>query len=242
MPVVKDSSKIRRMFADISGRYDFLNHFLSLGIDRLWRRAAVRTLELEPDDRVLDACTGTADLALEIASALDESAGGLVVGTDFCPEMVTLGEEKRERRSATNVELLVADTLSLPFPDGHFDAVTVAFGIRNVCDLAAGLRELRRVTKPGGRTLILEFTTPRHRVVRRAFGMYFHGVLPFIGRVLSRHPTGGEAYSYLPESVAEFPRPQEFSELLADSGFERVTHRPLSQGIACLHLAHVPAT
>ncbi len=242
----KESARIRGMFAGISRRYDLLNHLLSLNIDRLWRRRTARELRLVPGDRALDVCTGTADLALELARHVDADAGGCVVGADFTPEMVAIGERKRRRRGEDRVRLLVGDTLALPFPDASFDVATVAFGIRNVCDLDAGLAEMARVLVPGGRVAILEFTTPRLPVFRKIYRLYFQRVLPRIGRWLSR-PSGAarssdtsgdeaDAYSYLPASVDEFPRPDALSDRLRAAGFESVRYRLLTGGIAALHL------
>ena len=242
MPVTKDSQKIQRMFRDISGRYDLLNHLLSLNIDRLWRRKAARALDIQPGHRLLDACTGTGDLALELCRHVDGAAGGHVTGTDFCREMVAIGQGKQRKASDTPLDLLVADTLALPFPDGTFDGATVAFGIRNVCDLRAGLEELQRVLRPGGRLVILEFTTARSAIFRKLFHLYFHGILPRIGALLSGHPTGSAAYRYLPESVAEFPTAHGLKDLMQDVGFETVTFRYLSFGIAALHVADKPAS
>ncbi len=223
------------MFAEISPRYDFLNHFLSLNIDHAWRQKAVRALRLPPGALVLDTCTGTADLALALARAV-RSLGGKVIGCDFTPEMVRIGKLKRDRARAENLELLVADSLALPFPAGSFDAVTVAFGIRNVCDLNAAIRELLRVLKPGGQVAVLEFSPPERGILRSGFELYFRRILPTIGRWVS----GSSAYSYLPESVGEFPSAQRFAELLKEGGFEAVQIAKLTFGVAVLHLASKP--
>jgi demethylmenaquinone methyltransferase/2-methoxy-6-polyprenyl-1,4-benzoquinol methylase len=241
MQTSKESGRIRAMFAGISGRYDLLNRLLSLGIDRCWRRRAVRELSIAASDRLLDACTGTADLALEMARHVDPSLGGRVLGADFCVEMVALGEAKRRRRGRSALSLLVADALALPFPAASFDGAAVAFGVRNLEDLRAGLAELGRVLRPGGRLVILEFTTPAHPLFRRLFGFYFHRLLPRLGQWLSGSPAGAEAYSYLPASVGEFPRPAELSALLAEAGFTACSHRLLSGGIAALYSARRPA-
>jgi len=224
------------MFAEISPRYDLLNHVLSLNLDRAWRRRAVTELKLRPGAQVLDICTGTADLALELA-ARDGSPQSRVLGTDFTPEMIRIGETKRQARRARNLTLLVADSLYLPFPDSVFDAVTVAFGIRNVSDLDTGLHEILRVLKPGGQTAILEFSTPGSGWFRHVFGFYFRRILPRVGGWISGVRAGAEAYSYLPASVNEWPSPQEFSQTLERCGFSSVRYRPLTLGVAVLHMA-----
>ena len=224
------------MFSGISRRYDFLNHLLSLNRDRSWRKRTALALEIRKEDRILDACTGTGDLALELSGYVDKESGGQVIGTDFCPEMVAIGERKRLERDEERCSLLVADTLNLPYADETFDAVTVAFGIRNLCDLEAGLRELRRVLKPGGRIALLEFTPPRGAFLRSLFALYLLPLLPWIGRVFSRSSKGAEAYSYLPASVMDFPGPERLEELLRQTGFDSVRHRLMTAGIVALHL------
>lgn len=238
------------MFADISPRYDLLNHVLSLNVDRRWRRLVVRRLELQPDSEVLDVCTGTGDLALELAAELgagkaSESTArtqptGRVVGTDFTPEMVRLAEAKRRRLPHSRTAFAVADTLALPFGDGSFDVVTVAFGIRNVADLDAGLAEMLRVLKPGGRAAILEFSQPRIPGFRAIFRAYFHHVLPRLGGWISGSRKGRKAYAYLPASVAEFPSAPELSKRLQAVGFSTVSVLTLSLGIAAIHIATRP--
>ena len=242
MDVSKESARIRSMFAGISRRYDLLNHVLSLNIDRRWRRHTARALELSPDARVLDVCTGTADLALELCRHVSAEAGGSVVGTDFCEEMLRIGEDKRRRRDESRLELLVADTLSLPFDSASFDAVTVAFGIRNVCDLERGLVEMRRVLRPGGRCAVLEFTTPRFAPLRGLYRLYFHRMLPRIGRWISRSSAANEAYSYLPASVENFPAPDGLAESMRSAGFAQVAYRLLTAGIAALHVGVAGST
>ncbi len=241
----KDPRRIRRMFADIAPTYDFLNHFLSANRDRAWRRQAVRLAGIGPGDRVLDVCCGTGDLALEAWGRLGAEPASGIVGTDFCPEMVHRAREKkrtlarrRERPPAPPLEFLVADTLRLPFADGSFDFVTVGFGIRNVSSLEAGLREMARVLRPGGRAVILEFTTPRSPWFRKLFEVYFHHVLPRLGRWLSSAPDPDldNAYEYLPDSVALFPEPEGLSEVLRRAGFAEVSYHLLTFGIAAVHL------
>ncbi|MEE3229422.1 MAG: ubiquinone/menaquinone biosynthesis methyltransferase [Planctomycetota bacterium] len=232
----RDRDRIRNMFSGISRRYDFLNHLLSLNRDRSWRKRTALALEIRKEDRILDACTGTGDLALELSGYVDTESGGHVIGTDFCPEMVAIGERKRLERDEERCSLLVADTLKLPYANETFDAVTVAFGIRNLCDLEAGLRELRRVLKPGGRIALLEFTPPRGAFLRSLFALYLLPLLPWIGRVFSRSSKGAEAYSYLPASVMDFPGPERLEELLRQTGFDSVRHRLMTAGIVALHL------
>jgi demethylmenaquinone methyltransferase/2-methoxy-6-polyprenyl-1,4-benzoquinol methylase len=236
MTTTKNGDQVREMFSDIAPRYDLLNHVLSLNIDRRWRRRVVRELAISPSDRILDVCTGTADLALELVQHVRSEAGGGVVGSDFCAEMVAIGERKRQERGESRLSLLVADTLDLPFPSASFDAVTVAFGIRNVVDLDAGLAEMARVLRPGGRMAILEFTASQNRWVRGAYRLYFHRVLPRIGAWISRHPTGARAYRYLPESVDRFPGPAELARRMEAAGIDGVRCLPLTFGVAAIHI------
>ncbi len=267
--ISKDRKHIRDMFARISGRYDLLNHLLSLNIDRLWRRRLVRLLKPVPGERILDLCTGTGDMALELARSAAgagrserhrEAPPTVILGTDFCPEMVHLGEKKRRRREPalghnTTIGLGVADSLQLPFAEGSFDAVTVAFGIRNVVDLPVALTEMFRVLRPAGRVAVLEFTTPPRAWFRALFEIYFHRVLPWIGRQIaysgssssqSAGSTGetdrfsGNAYSYLPASVKNFPDADALAELMSRAGFGTIRYRLLSLGIAAIHLGERP--
>jgi demethylmenaquinone methyltransferase/2-methoxy-6-polyprenyl-1,4-benzoquinol methylase len=231
-PPLPESDKrryVRDMFSAIAPRYDFLNHLLSLGIDRSWRRRAVEALgwQVRPDGRYLDGCAGTLDLALELARR--PGFGGLVVGADFSVAMLQLG---RAKGAAGPVAVTAADALGLPFRDGAFDGATVGFGVRNFADLDEGLAELARVLRPGARVVILEFTVPSSRALRALYLLYFRRVLPVLGRAISGHPT---AYSYLPESVDSFPSPGELLARLARAGFRDCGHRLLTGGIAALH-------
>lgn len=222
------AAAVRRMFSDIAPRYDLLNHLLSLNIDRLWRRAAARALtDGAPRRLVLDACAGTLDLSLAIAARQD--AGGRVVAADFAVPMLELGKPKI---GAAAVREVAADSLRLPFPDATFDGASVAFGVRNLADADAGLRELARVLEPGGRLVVLEFSTPSFAPLAALYRLYFHQVLPRVGALLSRHR---EAYTYLPESVDDYPSPEAFAAMMRASGFARVRWRRLSGGIATLH-------
>ena len=220
---------VREMFSAIAPRYDFLNHFLSLGIDRRWRRSAVDRLawKARPAGLYLDACAGTLDLAAELAR--QGGFSGRVVGADFAEPMLRLGSRKGP---AGAIRPAAADALALPFADSSFDGATVGFGVRNLADLDAGLAELARVLRPGARLVILEFTTPVWGPFRAVYLFYFHRLLPLIGRAISRHPT---AYSYLPESVNTFPAPAALRERLELAGFRDCAYSLLTGGIAALH-------
>lgn len=238
-PLDKDAPRIRGLFAGISYRYDLLNRILSFRRDVAWRRHAVRQLRLPSDARALDVCTGTADLALELAGVCGD--GGRVVGVDFTPEMLRIGEAKRQRRSTRNLVLLIADTLRLPFEDETFDAVTVAFGLRNLSDLRRGIREMARAVKRGGTLAILEFALPRGRFFLRAYEAYFQRILPRIGAWISGTASGREAYRYLPRSVGDFEDPEELSAILTECGLVAIRREPLTFGVVVLYTATRPA-
>ena len=222
------------MFDDIAGRYDFLNHALSAGLDRRWRRRAIRELALTGRERLVDVCTGTADLAVEAATHARGHARD-VVGLDFSGAMLALGLDKIRRLGLdTRIRLARADATRLPISDGSCDAVTVGFGIRNVVDPLAACREMARILRPGGRLAILEFSMPTTPVVRNVYQWYFRRVLPAIGRLVSRHH---DAYAYLPASVGEFPPPREFARRLEVSGFRAVRPVPLAFGAVYLYMA-----
>ncbi len=236
MQPLQEPARIRGMFATIAGTYDLLNHLLSLNQDKGWRRAAVRAAGLRPGDTALDVCTGTADLFLELADAVGPD--GRAVGTDFCAPMLELGARKaRDRGHAPR--LGVADTLHLPFRDASFRAVTVGFGIRNVADLRAGIREMARVTAPGGRVVILELTKPTNPLVQLVYYTYFLIVLPILGNAIS----GGRrnAYGYLPRSVLAFPDRHELARIVASCGLVDVQVRALTLGIVAVHVGTRPA-
>jgi demethylmenaquinone methyltransferase / 2-methoxy-6-polyprenyl-1,4-benzoquinol methylase len=212
---------VQRMFDRIAPVYDAMNHAMTAGLDRRWRRITVEQA-VHAGDRVLDACCGTGDLAI---AALRHGAGE-VVGIDFAERML-----ERARRKEPTIEWLQGDVLALPFEDASFDAATVGFGIRNVDDLEAGLRELRRVLRPGGRLAILEITTPRG-LLAPFYRVWFDRVVPLIGRVLP----GGAAYRYLPASVRRFPSPEELAARLAANGFAEVRFRLFAGSIVALHV------
>jgi demethylmenaquinone methyltransferase/2-methoxy-6-polyprenyl-1,4-benzoquinol methylase len=224
------------MFDAIAARYDLLNHVLSAGIDRRWRRRAVRALALSPADRVLDLCTGTADLAIEALTG--NSRAGHVIGVDFSEAMLRVGREKVRARQLAPVLMLVrGDATRIPLADCSVQAVTIAFGIRNVerPDVVCG--EIRRVLAPGGRLAVLEFAVPTVPGLRSLYLWYLNRVLPRIGRIVSRHDG---AYGYLPASVSAFASPSEFSHTIRQAGFTSVTATPLTAGIVYLYTAHRP--
>ena len=223
--------QVRRLFSEIAPRYDLLNHLLSLNIDRYWRRRAVDALgwEERPAGRYLDACAGTLDLSLELA--LRPRFAGLVVASDFAEPMLAAGRSKLRRAPVVPV---CSDALRLPFDQSSFAGATVGFGMRNLADLDAGLRELRRVLAPGARLVVLDFTTPPNRLFRALYHLYFRGLLPRIGRWLSGHSW---AYSYLSASVRTFPDPADLAKRMRTAGFADARWALLSGGIAALHVA-----
>ena len=225
---VEKRSYVRAMFSAIAPRYDLLNHVLSLNIDRRWRRQAVARLDWqrEPVGIYLDLCAGTLDLAGVLAG--QSGFRGRIVGADFVLPMLQLGRNK-----SAAVFPLNADALELPFSAASFDGATVGFGVRNLIDLDAGLAEAARVLRPGARLVILEFSTPRHQPLRGAYLLYFRNIMPFIGRMVSRH---SDAYTYLPESVLAFPGPDELAARMSAQGFRDVSYTLLLGGICALHV------
>ncbi len=232
----KDPRRIAAMFDAIAHRYDRLNHLLSAGLDRRWRRQAIDALDLPVGAQVLDVCTGTADLAL--TAARHRAAPRSVLGVDFAAEMLALGRDKvRAAGLHRIIRLARGDACRLPCPPASVEAVTVGFGIRNVDDPAAAVAEMFRVLKPGGRLAILEFGEPRLPILRSLYLWYFRRVLPRLGRMLSRHT---EAYAYLPASVSAFLTPDEFAALLRMTGFTGVGHDRLTCGVVYLHVGEKP--
>ncbi len=212
---------VRTMFDRIAPVYDVMNRVMTVGLDRRWREITARAVVV-PGARVLDACCGTGDLAVAA-----EREGGLVTGLDFSAEMLA-----RARRKSSSIEWIEGDVLALPFADGHFDVVTVGFGVRNVADLRSGLVELRRVLRPGGRLAILEITQPRG-ALKPFFSLWFDRIVPLLGRILP----GGKAYTYLPASVRRFPGAEDLVALIDETGFEGTTFRLFGGSIVALHVA-----
>ncbi len=222
---------VRGMFSRVAGRYDTLNHLLSLNIDRYWRARTVRRLRPvlhRPEARVLDICCGTGDLLL----ALESERGGAVIGSDFCHPMLVAAQRKMARRQSRSV-LVEADALALPFSDGSLDLVTAAFGFRNLANYEKGLVEIRRVLKPAGAAAILEFSRPGNRLFAALYDFYSSTALPAIGGVVSGDRN---AYRYLPESVRRFPAPEQLAESMRAAGFGHVEYELMTGGIVALHI------
>ena len=225
-------TEVKQMFGAIAPTYDKLNHRLSLSIDKLWRRRVVKLLkDLPHEARVLDVATGTADLAILIAKKLNIN----VIGTDLTPEMLAIGKQKVEANNLGNlVQLQEADSEKLPFDDNTFDAVTVAFGVRNYENLDRGLEEMGRVLRKGGRMVILEFSHPQSFPFKQLYMFYFKHILPTLGGCISHDK---KAYEYLPASVIEFPCGAEFEAHLTTAGLKPVKRRELTFGVATIYVA-----
>lgn len=235
--LTKKGVYIQQMFGSIAKVYDLLNTILSFNFDKSWRKFAVRMSNVTPDAKVLDVCTGTGDLAIAYSKVLHES--GRVIGSDFCHEMVKLADLKLKRRSLSDkIKVLDADTLHLPFQDNSFQVSAVAFGIRNVSDLRAGITEMMRITAPGGRVVILEFSQPTNPVFKAIYYCYFKKILPFIGRLISRSKYN--AYSYLPSSVLNFPDRDGLRAQMKSCGLEDILIYSRTLGIVTVHVGTKP--
>jgi len=231
----KQPAKIAGMFDAIARRYDLLNHVLSGGLDVYWRWRAVRRLGLTGRETVLDLCTGTCDVARAIVR---RGRAKRVVGIDFSGEMLRVGQEKlRAEGRATSISLVRGDAMTVPLADRSVDAVTIAFGIRNVQDPRRTLQDVARVLRPGGRLAILEFSTPQVPILRGLYLWYFRHVLPRIGRLVSRH---GDAYAYLPASVDGFAAPRDFVAQVTAAGLVQARAVPLTLGVVYLYVAQRP--
>jgi len=226
------TEQIAEMFDGIAPRYDFMNHFLSLGIDRGWRRKALQRLEASHPATILDIATGTGDLAILAARMLQPQR---ITGVDISHGMLELGREKVKKAGLEKrISLEEGDSAHLPFPDGSFDAVTSAFGVRNFEHLEAGLSEMARILKPGGRAVILEFTSPTIFPFKQFFHLYFRYITPSIGKWIARSK---EAYSYLPASVKAFPQGEAMNAIIKRNGFFQATCTPLTLGICSIYCA-----
>lgn len=224
---------VRAMFAEIAPTYDRLNHLLTINIDKLWRRQTVRMLSevlARPEAVILDLCCGTCDLTADL---LEASHGAKVVGCDFCHPMLVAGAKKLR----PDTILVEGDALKLPFGDAEFDGITIAFGLRNLENVEAGLSEMSRILKPGGRLVVLELSRPIVPLYREAFNFYFRKVLPWIGKLVS----GSEiAYTYLPDSVRHFPPQRRLAAMIQEAGLENVGYTNLFLGVAAIHFGAKP--
>jgi demethylmenaquinone methyltransferase/2-methoxy-6-polyprenyl-1,4-benzoquinol methylase len=233
MIVDKSAERVREMFGQIARRYDLLNHLLSLGIDRSWRRRTTRLVPPRGEAPILDVCTGTGDLAL----AYWRAGGGRarIVGADFCRPMLQIGRQKCRRADCGDaVALVEADACRLPFPNDCFQIVCVAFGLRNVSDTERGLAEMVRVCRPGGQVAILEFSMPTMRPLRAIYQLYFRRVVPLVGQTLAENKEG--AYNYLPQSVGEFPQAEALAARMRSAGLGEVRFHPFTFGVATLYV------
>lgn len=229
--------RIQNLFAAVAYHYDFLNSLLSLRRDSAWRRETVKASGVDLRSKVLDVCTGTGELALAYADKI--GAEGFVIASDFCFEMLVIGDEKVERKDrGAGTSFLAADTLILPFLDDTFDVVSVGFGIRNVSDLEMGIREMARVAAPGGRIVILEFTQPVNPLFRSLYYFYFTKILPFVGNLISR--SQDDAYGYLPRSVMKFPNCEALKAVMEQCGLTDVRFYRKTFGIVSIHVGKKP--
>ena len=226
---------VRRMFDSIAGRYDLLNRLMSLGQDVRWRRLAARLAVYPGCRRVLDVAAGTADLTLELVRQL--GPGGRVVAVDFAWEMLERGRRKLRRAVPGRFQLASANALELPFRDGSFDAATMAFAARNVADLGACFREMRRVVRPGGRVVCLELSHPQGWLWPRLYRWYFYRVVPLMGRLVAGRPG---PYRYLPRSLTHFPPQDQLARVMADAGLVDVRYVNVLRGVAAVHVGQVP--
>lgn len=228
----EESSKkeeVAEMFNNISGRYDFLNHFLSLGIDKSWRKKAVKQLREVQPKRILDIATGTGDFAIASLKLNPEE----IIGVDISQGMLDVGIEKMKKKGVDKIiKMRIGDSENLPFEDGYFDALTVGFGVRNYENLEKGLTDMLRVLRPGGKAVILEFSKPKSFPMKQMFGFYSKRIIPFIGKRISKDE---RAYAYLPESVEAFPEGKDFTDILEKIGYTKVEAKPVTGGIATIY-------
>jgi demethylmenaquinone methyltransferase/2-methoxy-6-polyprenyl-1,4-benzoquinol methylase len=225
------AQRVREMFAAIATRYDLLNHLLSGNIDKRWRRLVAQALRgklVDGNARILDVACGTGDLSL----TLSQSGGARIVGIDFCRPMLDIAATK-SAKSGLPLPFIEGDALHLPFADRSFEAATIAFGLRNLTSVEAGIKELLRVLKPGGKVAVLEFSKPQAPILRSLFKFYFTKLLPRFGGLISGSKS---AYQYLPDSVSRFPDQKELATMMKDAGFAEVSYQNLTGGIAALHL------
>lgn len=224
-------AQVADMFNNIAGKYDFLNHFLSLGIDKGWRKKAIREVEAVHPQKILDVATGTGDLAIAAMKSKPE----LIMGVDIAEQMLEVGRQKIKAKKLDHIITLQSgDSEALPFETASFDVVTCAYGVRNFENLKTGLMEMNRVLRNGGKIVILEFSRPKTFPVKHLYQFYFRFILPTLGKLVSKHST---AYTYLPESVMAFPEGKTFCDILTQCGFKNTKARPLTFGITTLYTA-----
>lgn len=227
-----DKSKkqeVAEMFDNISARYDFLNHFLSLGIDKIWRRKAIKQLRSFPVRKIIDIATGTGDFAIAALKLNPEE----VIGLDISAGMLAVGEQKMIKNKVDSIiKMQLGDSENIPYDSNYFDAITVGFGVRNFENLELGLTEMLRVLKPGGKAVILEFSKPKRFPIKQIFGFYSRYFIPFFGKRISKD---AQAYSYLPESVAAFPEGKDFEDILRKIGYKNIESTLVSGGIATIY-------
>jgi len=224
--------QVTAMFNNIANRYDFLNHFLSLGIDKIWRKKTINCLKDISVLRILDVATGTADLAIESMRLKPEQ----VIGIDISDQMLAVGKQKIKKKKLEHIiSIQKGDSENIPFPENFFDAITVAFGVRNFENLEKGLSEMFRVLKPNGRAVILEFSKPFNFPVKQIYTFYFKAILPFVGRIISNDKS---AYTYLPDSVMQFPEKEDFINKLKSVGYNDCSYKSLSFGIATIYIGN----
>jgi len=227
-----DKSKkqeVAEMFNNISARYDFLNHFLSLGIDKIWRRKAIKQLRSIPVKKIIDIATGTGDFAIAALKLNPEE----VIGLDISAGMLAVGEQKMIKNKVDSIiKMQLGDSENIPYDSNYFDALTVGFGVRNFENLELGLTEMLRVLKPGGKAVILEFSKPKRFPIKQIFGFYSRYFIPFFGKRISKD---AQAYSYLPESVAAFPEGKDFEDILRKIGYKNIESTLVSGGIATIY-------
>jgi demethylmenaquinone methyltransferase/2-methoxy-6-polyprenyl-1,4-benzoquinol methylase len=225
-------AQVADMFNDIARKYDFLNHFLSLGIDKGWRKKAIKEVATMAPQRILDVATGTGDLAIAAVEIKPKE----IIGVDIADQMLEVGRKKiKEKNLEQIISLRNGDSEALPFDNSSFDAVTCAYGARNFENLETGLKEMNRVLRTGGKVVILEFSHPKQFPVKQLYQFYFRFILPALGKIVSKHSS---AYTYLPESVRAFPEGKRFCEILKDCGFKEAKARPLTFGITTLYTAY----
>ena len=224
--------QVEKMFNDIAPKYDFLNHFLSMGIDKLWRKKVRKSLAASKPKKILDVATGTGDLAVELSKLKPDS----IIGVDISEGMLNIGIEKMKKKNLDYmISLEVGDSEKLRFEDNTFDAVTVAFGVRNYENLNKGLKDMNRVLKPGGIVAILEFSKPKSFPFKNIYNLYFNSILPLFGKMVSSH---NSAYTYLPESVQSFAEDEAFIKEMQEAGYKNCSQQRLTFGISTLYIGY----